>query len=107
LKSGISKRIIESDGPETSFAKYFHLLTKEDTTILFEKLDEFYELIFFLDLHNKKLRKKLISKKSQKGGASHRFETEPADLEGSISGPMTGRSKDLEGSTYLLTEAGD
>jgi hypothetical protein len=38
---------------------YFHILNKEETTILFIHLEEVFTKIFDLELHNKKLRKKV------------------------------------------------
>ncbi len=45
---------------------YFHILNKDETMILFHNLWEVYQQVLSLDLHNKKLRKKIsVVKKHQ------------------------------------------
>jgi hypothetical protein len=47
---------------------YFHILTKADTEILFTNLGAVFARVLMLEVHNKKLRKK-IAKRGNKGSA--------------------------------------
>jgi hypothetical protein len=37
--------------------EYYHILSKEETRILFANLEEVFARVFDLEIHNKKLRK--------------------------------------------------
>lgn len=54
-----------------SLDDYYHILNKAETQILFSNLDDLFKRIFELELHNKKLRKKIRGKghgKTNSGG---------------------------------------
>jgi len=46
-------------GQESSTSSYFHILNRSETDILFNNLADIFSKIFELELHKKKLRKKL------------------------------------------------
>jgi hypothetical protein len=43
---------------------YYHILTEEETKILFKNLDKVFKRVFLLELHNKKLRKQIAKRHS-------------------------------------------
>ena len=49
-----------------SLSEYYNILNKEETKVLYQNLSEVFSQIIEMQLHNKKLRKKLGAKKKQK-----------------------------------------
>ena len=47
-------------------SEYYHILNRDETKILYENLSEVFLQILEMQIHNKKLRKKLGVKKKQK-----------------------------------------
>jgi hypothetical protein len=47
----------------THVDNYYHILNKEETRLLFINLEEVFMRIFELEIHNKKLRRKIYGKK--------------------------------------------
>ena len=56
----------------SKMSEYYHIISKEETGILFTKLDLVFKRVFELEVHTKKLRKK-IAKRGGKGSTQRGF----------------------------------
>lgn len=56
---------------EFQMSKFFHMLAKDDMVKFFDNIQAVYNQILELDLHNKKLRKKIIVSKKQANGENY------------------------------------
>lgn len=78
LKSNKKQKMIEKR-KVVGINGYFHILSIDETSILFNNLEEIFNRIFDLEIHNKKLRKKIT-----KQGISNRtgldYTTNQSDL---------------------------
>jgi hypothetical protein len=55
----------------SNVSEYFHILNKEETRLLFMNLEEVFTRIYDLDIHNKKLRKKIYGRKGSNSYSSN------------------------------------
>ena len=96
---------------------YFHVINEDETNILLKNLDEVFARIFLLEVHNKKLRKKIAKRGGSiiNKGSSHRsmnidishqrdniMITTGDLLDGSVA--KNGQPIDPFENSYLLTE---
>jgi hypothetical protein len=72
LKNRVLEKTFEAVGPAmegqvnekliVDMKDYFHILNEEETNLLFTNLDKVYQRVFILEVHTKKLRKKVAQR---------------------------------------------